>query len=87
MTDLRLTKASTLPLNTSNRYDSMETFKHEFGDWDWIEVRTESHHPYAAFTVAGYGIARKCYNDMPPFCTFEQAVELIRFFINENIKI
>lgn len=55
----------------------METFRHEFGDWDWIEVRTELHHPYAMFTVAGSGIARKCYDEMPRLCTFKQAVEFI----------
>lgn len=61
----------------------METFRYDFGDWDWIEVRTESHHPYAMFTVSGCGVARKCYNAMPLLCSFEQAVEFIKSFIYE----
>ena len=56
-------------------------YRKEFGEWDWIEVRTESHHEFAMFTVAGDGIARQCYNCMPPFCSFEQAVQLIEFYL------
>jgi len=55
--------------------------RRDFGDWDWIEVRTESHHDFAMFTVAGNGIARKCYNEMPPFCTFDQAVLFIESYL------
>ena len=52
----------------------------EFGDFDWIEVRPESHHPYAMCTVAGNGVARRCYEAMPPKMSFEEAVEFIEEF-------
>jgi len=54
------------------------TYKREFGEWDWIEVRSEPGCPFALYTVAGYGIARKIRNEMPPFCSFDEAVEIIK---------
>ena len=57
------------------------THRRDFGEWDWIEARTESHHDFAMFTVAGNGMARQCYNDMPPFVSFAQAVEFIESYL------
>jgi hypothetical protein len=59
------------------------THKRVFGDWDWIEVKTDPHHKFAMFSVAGMGIAWKCHNDMPKKCTFKKAVRFVENYKKE----
>lgn len=53
--------------------------KRVFGEYDWIEIRRESHHPYAMCTVAGCGKAWQLYKAMG-LMEYNLAVDFIQSY-------